>query len=169
MYYRIWDRVSRKVTLYENIFLDENSGATYNVLHWIRASFWWRKAWFPENSVRNLGFRFLKVLSTFWGTPYRGYGSKFIGDTKLVSPIGNLPGFIGDTGSLPSGILSLSIGDIPDNAIRDIPDRTKAALIGDIPYKRKRGRFGRKNGSGNVFETQSPPYRLLIEIDAFRA
>ncbi len=32
MYYRIWDRVSRKVTLYENIFLDENGGATYNVL-----------------------------------------------------------------------------------------------------------------------------------------
>ena len=39
MYYRIWDRVSRKVTLYENIFLDENRGATYNVLPWIRAEF----------------------------------------------------------------------------------------------------------------------------------
>ncbi len=32
MYYRISGCVSRKVTLYENIFLDENSGAIYNVL-----------------------------------------------------------------------------------------------------------------------------------------
>ena len=29
MYYRISDRVSRKVTLYKNIFLDENGDATY--------------------------------------------------------------------------------------------------------------------------------------------